>query len=133
MLMMSPWLCPRMMGIAAWHARRTPKKLVSICARASAIGVSSTEPITANPATVHNNVDSPCFIEHGLECALHRRVIVDIQSDHFHRPRGPTDLSASSIHRVTTICEILRTRRANTVRSTCNQNDLAHFSSLFSS
>src|ERR1039458_360057 len=39
-----------MTGSAARQTRSTPKKLVSICARASAMGVSSTGPIKAQPA-----------------------------------------------------------------------------------
>ena len=40
-----------MTGSAARQTRSTPNKLVSICARASAMGVSSTGPIKAQPAT----------------------------------------------------------------------------------
>src|ERR1039457_2526392 len=50
-----------MTGSAAQQTRSTPKKLVSICARASAMGVSSTGPIKAQPALLTTASRRPVF------------------------------------------------------------------------
>src|ERR1022692_4477736 len=50
-----------MTGSAARQTRSTPKKLVSICARASAMGVSSTGPIKAQPALFTTASRPPVF------------------------------------------------------------------------